>query len=276
MNKILMLIGILILTPVITYLQAAAIVEGSLEEHCSICLEILKTNSAVNPLHEMTLCSHIFHAKCLIPWLKKESSCPLCRADLGEDFVAACEAGNATTVDNYLEAKFEVNITNADGYTPLETAAWKGKLDIINKLLKIEDQKNYSPNWKKINRSCALQFAAQENHTLAVQLLLTMGADPNERDEFNATPLMWAASYGNKKMIIALLEAEASINASDKYKWTSLMYATHAGQIRAINLLLKHGASLQKQDSDGYTACQIARLIKRRRTEQFLQQRGAY
>lgn len=240
---------------------------------CSICLESLTNQN--QPLHHMTICQHTFHANCIKPWIKSKKTCPLCRADLIEDFVAACGTNNAAAVDHYLQAKFPVDTTNSDGYTPLENAGWQGQLDIIEKLLVSIEKTTRSLRWKEIDRSNALQFAAQNNHLSAIQLLLRKGANPNECDEFHATPLMWAAWHGNIKMMQALLAAGAKVNATDNDKWTALMYATYKGKIRAINLLLKHDANLSKKDANKQTALNIAQRLRRRHTECFLMQRRA-
>ncbi|KAH7529546.1 hypothetical protein ACOSP7_010471 [Xanthoceras sorbifolium] len=46
------------------------------EKDCSICLEKLSVGQKGGRLS----CTHVFHKKCIVPWLEKSSSCPLCRA----------------------------------------------------------------------------------------------------------------------------------------------------------------------------------------------------
>ncbi|KAF7635733.1 RING-type domain-containing protein, partial [Meloidogyne graminicola] len=45
-------------------------------ECCSICLDEFKLNERAQQLIQ---CNHIFHKKCIQKWLKKNSTCPLCR-----------------------------------------------------------------------------------------------------------------------------------------------------------------------------------------------------
>ena len=40
---------------------------------CAICMEVLGERG--EPLN----CGHLYHAKCVIPWLQKNRSCPTCR-----------------------------------------------------------------------------------------------------------------------------------------------------------------------------------------------------
>ena len=49
-------------------------------ESCATCLEpyfLDQTNECL-----ITPCYHLFHKECLLPWLKKSKTCPLCRDDV--------------------------------------------------------------------------------------------------------------------------------------------------------------------------------------------------
>ena len=50
------------------------LVEG---EDCPICMETLDTNVIV------THCAHKFHSNCLMEWNRQNTTCPLCRTELG-------------------------------------------------------------------------------------------------------------------------------------------------------------------------------------------------
>lgn len=45
------------------------------KELCSICLKTIKINNEIIELE----CKHYFHAKCIYKWLRKHSTCPICR-----------------------------------------------------------------------------------------------------------------------------------------------------------------------------------------------------
>lgn len=51
-------------------------------ESCSICLENLSGPKPIG-LTRMA-CSHVFHNRCLLEWLKRKNTCPLCRTELYE------------------------------------------------------------------------------------------------------------------------------------------------------------------------------------------------
>lgn len=49
------------------------------DAECSVCVSQIKNSDSVRVLQ----CQHVFHAKCIEPWiLKRVSKCPLCRYDL--------------------------------------------------------------------------------------------------------------------------------------------------------------------------------------------------
>ena len=48
------------------------------EDVCSICLVAVKKGDKVYEL----ACKHLFHPKCINPWLEKSTVCPNCRRDL--------------------------------------------------------------------------------------------------------------------------------------------------------------------------------------------------
>ncbi|KAL3745898.1 hypothetical protein ACJRO7_014921 [Eucalyptus globulus] len=51
------------------------------DECCCICLEKLNGAEKVVEIP----CSHLFHNKCIVEWLKRNNSCPLCRCKVEEE-----------------------------------------------------------------------------------------------------------------------------------------------------------------------------------------------
>uniref|UniRef100_A0A914C4Y9 RING-type domain-containing protein n=1 Tax=Acrobeloides nanus TaxID=290746 RepID=A0A914C4Y9_9BILA len=53
------------------------------KDQCPICLGLFE-----DELEAILLklpCKHLFHKKCIIPWLEKAATCPYCRSDLPTD-----------------------------------------------------------------------------------------------------------------------------------------------------------------------------------------------
>ncbi|XP_021300613.1 E3 ubiquitin-protein ligase RNF181-like [Herrania umbratica] len=64
---------------VIEGLEKVKIREGlSDEKFCSVCLEEMSTEMEARRLP----CSHIYHAACIVEWLKNSNKCPLCRYNM--------------------------------------------------------------------------------------------------------------------------------------------------------------------------------------------------
>ena len=90
--------------------------------------------------------------------------------------------------------------------------------------------------------STPLMYAVLYGEVDAVKRLLESGADPNARNEANATALMWAATDLQKTRL--LLEHGADVNArSDEGRTPLIMAARRSGSADVVKLLLDHGAN---------------------------------
>nr|CAD7568477.1 unnamed protein product [Timema californicum] len=54
---------------------------SSSDDKCPVCLKIHSLGEVVKVLP----CNHSFHSACILPWLEKTNSCPLCRHQLPTD-----------------------------------------------------------------------------------------------------------------------------------------------------------------------------------------------
>jgi len=54
----------------------------SAKDQCPVCLDFYRAD---DPPAMRLKCKHTFHEDCLIPWLKKTATCPVCRMDLPTD-----------------------------------------------------------------------------------------------------------------------------------------------------------------------------------------------
>ena len=66
-----------------TYSQNLDTLLGFQNTDCSICCEQYQVGDSVTPF---PTCEHLFHARCINPWLLKSSLCPLCRFNLRRTF----------------------------------------------------------------------------------------------------------------------------------------------------------------------------------------------
>ncbi|KAF4673384.1 peptidylprolyl [Perkinsus chesapeaki] len=69
-----------------TEMKAEDLIESSVDE-CSICTLEFNREDAGDSDSTSLPCGHLFHRDCLVPWLEKSDSCPVCRHKLPTDSV---------------------------------------------------------------------------------------------------------------------------------------------------------------------------------------------
>ncbi|KAF4727083.1 hypothetical protein FOZ63_030526, partial [Perkinsus olseni] len=69
-----------------TEMKADDLIESS-DEECSICTLEFEKEEAEDSDCTSLPCGHFFHRDCLVPWLEKSDSCPVCRYKLPTDSV---------------------------------------------------------------------------------------------------------------------------------------------------------------------------------------------
>ena len=89
--------------------------------------------------------------------------------------------------------------------------------------------------------STPFMYAVLYTNVPTLTRLLKMGADPNKRNDANATALMWAATNLEKTRL--LLDHGADVNArSDDMRTPLMIAARRPGGAPIVKLLLEHGA----------------------------------
>lgn len=135
------------------------------DDVCSICLDVIDSDKY------KTKCNHTFHSKCLGMWCKSKTSkvCPYCRASINDDcknlqdvgsigimpYLSAmffytssygrsdidkARADNDAVIKQYLDnPKFDPNVTDDKGRTPLHAAVERRHDAVVKKLLARKD-----------------------------------------------------------------------------------------------------------------------------------------
>ena len=102
-----------------------------------------------------------------------------------------------------------------------------------------------------------LSWAAQgasETRVEVVKILLNHGADVNQVDLYNRTPLLNAASdLDNPECLKLFVEAGADLDWRDCHRRTPLGYAAKMGKSRNLSYLLSRGADPHIPDHWGHT-----------------------
>jgi len=121
----------------------------------------------------------------------------------------------------------------------------------------------------------ALTDAVKRGDADQVELLLSQGADANERTK-KGFPLMFAAEQGRLDLISLLLERGAEVNAVDNEDGgiTALMFAAGEGHLQAAALLLDRGAEVNPRYTS-FTPLMAAAIMGHLDVVTLLLKRGA-
>ncbi len=159
--------------------------------------------------------------------------------------------GNINEVQRLLDADFNLELKDQNGYTPLMHAVKHQNSQLIEMLADFGANVNISDHLE----DTPLVWASSMNNYEMVKILLERGADP---DKGNFTPLMWSAFHGNVQMLKLFLEFRANLNSRTHEGWTALMWAAEKGNIQAMWELLRRGARINMQNNTGQTALMFA------------------
>lgn len=90
---------------VLLELPSLTIAQEQTESSCSICFDDFKlaeTNVRKLPCH------HLFHERCIFPWLRINGTCPVCRARLGPSDAGNEEVSTSQNDSNYGKILFTI------------------------------------------------------------------------------------------------------------------------------------------------------------------------
>lgn len=142
------------------------------------------------------------------------------------------------------------------GRTPLHTAAYGGKLNIVQLLI----SRGADLNATTPAGSVALHGAAINNHGDVVKLLVDKGANVNVTNQAGYTPLTNAALSGNVQSVRSLLNAGANVEPSTPQAMAPLVCAINRIDPEIVDLLLNAGADPNVNSGEGESPIVTAAL----------------
>ncbi|WP_264688145.1 ankyrin repeat domain-containing protein [Wolbachia endosymbiont (group A) of Sympetrum striolatum] len=147
------------------------------------------------------------------------------------------------------------NAKNGYGDTPLCKAARRGCTKTIRALIDNGADVN-----EKDNHECTpLHLACENGQTEVVNLLLKReDIDVNAISKDGYTPLHLATEKGYIEIVKTLIEGEGDVKAVDKYRNTPLHLAAKKGRIEIVKTLIEAGANVDAIDRDGRTSLHLA------------------
>jgi len=148
------------------------------------------------------------------------------------------------------------------GYTPIEWAALKGKVDVVSNLI----ERGVDLNIQGYDGYTALTFAALNGYPVQLVVnLLNNGADPDLKTNYGDTPLILASIRGHTEIVDNLIKGGADLNAQNNDGQTALMsaanYKNKGIMLDIVHLLLKAGANRRIKDEKGRRAVFYARRL---------------
>lgn len=155
----------------------------------------------------------------------------------------------------------DVNGTDGNGVAPIHHACEiPGRHEYLGLLLSrpdldldvVDRDRDQGPN--RISRN-ALSVAAVEKNYLAVEMLLSAGAEPGPLPLLDSIPLYHAVMHGHLEMVRTLLAYQSPVNTYT-HRWfprTPLSAAVHKGNTDMVTLLLENGADPTTEDAYGAT-----------------------
>ncbi|MBO7454494.1 MAG: Txe/YoeB family addiction module toxin [Alphaproteobacteria bacterium] len=178
---------------------------------------------------------------------------------------------NAVEILRYLVKKgADVNATNEQGVTVLQSACLSNNKDMVRFLLRLKDKDgNYivNINGRAKEGSTAIHYACRLGYVDIVKELLTReDLDVNAKNQYGYTALIRACVYEHHDVVKFLLRLKdkdgnhiVDINLKDNDGRTALHYACQRGFKEVVKLLLgRKCINVNKEDSMGHTPLYIA------------------
>ena len=104
----------------------------------------------------------------------------------------------------------------------------------------------------------ALLEASQSGNNEAVQFLISLGVNVNNRNSAGRTALMLACAARHEEVVQTLLSAGSKVNIQDNAGHTALIFACVSGSLVVIRSLLSAKADPNLQNRNGNTAMHLA------------------
>lgn len=118
---------------------------------------------------------------------------------------------------------------------------------------------NANPNYKDVNGWTALRFAVRNNKIDIVKLLVEHKAEVDVKANDKATPFASSIGKGFTEIAEYLIKNGANINNIDKDNDTPLMYCAQSGNLATVKFLLQYEPDLTIKNNSGKTALNIAK-----------------
>jgi ankyrin repeat protein len=133
------------------------------------------------------------------------------QAQLRELFFQAARDGRQDMLNEFITARFDLNVQDEKGYTALILAAYHGQQPAVTLLLNA----GADPCAKDLRGNTALMGAIFKGELGIARQLVDADCAPDERNNAGQTAAMYAALFHRKDVLDALAAKGADLNATD-------------------------------------------------------------
>lgn len=133
------------------------------------------------------------------------------RQQLRELFFRAARDGREEMLNEFINAKFDLNVQDEKGYTALILAAYHGHQPAVTQLLNA----GADPCAKDSRGNTALMGAIFKGELSIAQQLVAADCAPDQRNNAGQTAAMYAALFHRKDILDSLAAKGADLDATD-------------------------------------------------------------
>jgi ankyrin repeat protein len=173
--------------------------------------------------------------------------------------VQAIQQGDVQAARTCIRYGANVHFQDPHNNTPIILASqnkFSCSFDMVDMLL----DAGANPNDANMDDWTPLHYAAKNGDLYILQVLHEYGAKVSAYDKRGRTPLIVAVSNGQQEAVHHLIQMQALVHQTDKNGVTPLMVAVEQSDVEMVNILLKYGARMHMEDAQGRTALRIAVL----------------
>lgn len=185
--------------------------------------------------------------------IRKTDTSEYITGDLDFNLIIAAEKGYTGEVLRLLNAGANIDARTSEGVTALMYAAQGGDAMMTELLL----LNGADPSLVPDNGLQALHGAVLNNHLEIARRLVGAGADVNAPGPGMATPLMFAV-LEDYYISDLLLQMGAAPDQPDAQGTTTLMVAALAGKFNILDRMIMDGANVNASDHDGFSPLMCA------------------
>ncbi|KAK7853336.1 potassium channel akt2/3 [Quercus suber] len=178
--------------------------------------------------------------------------------NMASSLLTVADTGNAAFLDELLRARFDPDIGDSEGRTPLHIAASKGHEECVFVLLKHACNVHVRDN----NGNTALWDAIASKHSSIFRILYQYAAvsDPHTAGDLLCT----AAKRDNLTVTEQLLKEGISVDSKDLHGYTAIQIAMAKKNVDMVNLLMMNGADVIDINSYEFPSTTLNEMLQKR------------